>query len=145
MKFPDMNRIEDLILYPYISIKDMPIFLRIITLFCLLGFFIILAALVPVGARSIENQEVTFIEFWRRGAGIFTLISGIFLLTTGIGFIKRAPWSRILFLCLFPVQQLIMFFMDSLSPAYLKEALFVYIAVNGYLFFSKGVKDYLGH
>jgi len=46
MKFPDMNRIEDLILYPYISIKDMPIFLRIITLFCLLGFFIILAALV---------------------------------------------------------------------------------------------------
>ena len=140
-----MNKINDLILYTYISIKDMPIFLRIITLFCSIGVFLLVVAVVPYGTHAIGDREVTFIEFWRSGAGIFFLISGIFLLASGIGFIKRSPWSRILFLSFYPLQQLMMFFMDSLSPVYPKEEVIVFIAVNGYLFLNKKVKDYFGH
>ena len=140
-------KIKELFLITCVAIKEMPFFLKIITGFCSFGILLIIGLLIPIGLYEIYGEKVTLFQFWADGAGFIGLITGILMLISAVGFIKRFKWARILFLLIFPTQFLIMAFMQMENKESLIGGLLSYIIlflpiVGGYLFGKKTVKDY---
>src|SRR6266403_2744466 len=78
----------------------MPKILRWFTWMCFgFGLFLPLS-LIPSGGHYINEQQVTFAEFWHRGGGPIFFIAGILFPVTGYGFVHAQDWSRYLFAAL---------------------------------------------
>ena len=78
----------------------MPKILRWFTWMCFaFGLFLPLS-LIPAGGHYINEQQVTFEEFWRRGGGPIFFVAGILFPITGYGFLRGRNWSRYLFTAL---------------------------------------------
>ena len=72
----------------------MPAILRWFTWMCF-GFALFLPlSLIPYGSHRINEVEVTFAEFWRRGGGPLFFIAGIVFPILGYGFVRRRNWAR---------------------------------------------------
>jgi len=141
------DKIKDLFLITCVAIKEMPFFLKVITVFCLFGSLLTIGLILPIGRYEIYGEEVTLSQFWADGAGFVGFITGILMLISAIGFIKRFKWARILFLSIFPTLFLIMAIMQMESKESLIGGLLSYLIlflpiVGGYLFGKKTVKDY---
>jgi hypothetical protein len=92
----------------------------------------------PFGG-SINGQEVSFGEFWRRGGGPAFFIAGILFPITGYGFLRARNWSRYLFIGT-SVASVVLSLFGSLFNA-LVELLWA-AAVTYYLFWWPAVRDY---
>ena len=140
------DKIKDIYLISYGAIKEMPFFLKLITIFCLLGIFFIIGAIIPIGSYKIYDEKVTYIQFWAQGAGIIFLITGSILLISGIGFIKKIKWTRILFLSLLPIQIFLMAILELAGKkeifAMLISFILLFIILGFYLFCRRTVKEY---
>ena len=80
------------------AFKEMPFFLKVLTVYCLFGIFAILGAIIPVG-----DYGGTFVQFWSSGLGPLLLVDGVIMLVSGIWFLKRKKSARTLFLLIFPI------------------------------------------
>lgn len=124
-----------------LQMKLMPLFLRFITTLCLGGILFIIGPLCPIGNFTINDQPVTFIEFWNTGAGPIMLILGILLFTSGIGILKYKKWGRNLFIFSYIfafISSMLIF--KSIGNFYSALAsLFFLIFVYAYLFLNRKV------
>jgi hypothetical protein len=127
-------------------VKGMPMGLRFLTFICF-GFALFLPlSLLPFGG-SINGQEVSFTEFWRRGGGPTFFIIGILFPITGYGFLRARNWSRYLFagfnvaLAVFSVFGSLPVF-SSLPDAVIELVLVA--AITYYLFCWPAVRNYFG-
>ena len=140
------DKIKDIYTVSFQAIREMPFFLKLITIFCLFGLFFIAGAIFPIGNYEIYDGKVTYIQFWTSGAGVIFLITGVVLLTSGVGFIKKCKWARILFLALLPIQIVLMSLMKlgtkkEIFELFISFILLLFI-VGLYLFRRRTVRDY---
>lgn len=140
------DKIKDIYFISYQAIGEMPFFLKLITVFCLFGIFFIAGSIIPIGSYKIYDEKITFVEFWTNGAGIIFFITGIVLFASGVGFIKKLKWSRVLFLSLLPIQIIVMVILKMAQAKELFQMsisfLFLLLLFGLYLFHRKTVKDY---
>ena len=123
------------------SFKEMPFFLKVLTVYCLFGIFAILAAIIPVG-----DYGMTFVQFWSSGLGLLVLIDGVIMLVSGIGFLKRKKSARTLFLLIFPLNFLFGLLFKTVDSAELFSSfifcLFIFPILWFYLFRKITVRKY---
>jgi len=140
------DKIKDISIISYLSIKEMPFFLKLITIFCLCGIFFIAGSILPMGSYQLYYDKVTFSQFWTSGAGIIFFITGIVLFASGIGFIMKVKWARILFLSLLPIQIILMVILKLGQTKELFQMLISFLLVllifGLYLFRRKTVREY---
>jgi hypothetical protein len=82
-----------------LSIKQMPETLRAITVIIFLAgiLFIVLAFLFG----ELDGKQIKTYVFWILGYGHIFFLTGILLIVTGFGFLRRAIWSRPILIFLF--------------------------------------------
>jgi len=78
----------------------MPKILRWFTWMCFAFALFLPLSLIPAGGHYINEQQVTFEEFWRRGGGQIFFAAGILFPIAGYGFVRAKSWSRYLFTAL---------------------------------------------
>ncbi len=105
----------------------------------LFGFFSIVAT-IPITTYKINDQEITYQEWWVSGYGVTSTIMGLLFFITGIGIFKKKKWARIAFLfSLF----IAIFLLPVRPPVDYIFAMVVWISICGcYLFLRKSVKKY---
>ena len=120
----------------------MPKILRWFTWMCFaFGLFLPLS-LIPVG-HFINDQPVTFEEFWRRGGGPIFFVAGIVFPITGYGFVRAQNWSRYFFTALQIALPVIPLFFGSLNWQVLVSLVWIAFVIY-YLFCSPAVREYFG-
>ena len=121
----------------------MPKILRWFTWMCF-GFALFLPlSLIPGGGHSINGQQVTFEEFWRRGGGPIFFVAGILFPITGYGFVHARNWSRYLFTALQLAMPVSSLFLGTLDwQVLLGFAWTGFVAY--YLFWVPTLRDYFG-
>ena len=136
-----MNKNKTAYTIAWQAFKEMPFFLKVLTVYCLFGIFFILGAIIPVG-----DYGMTFAQFWSSGLGLLVLIDGVIMLVSGIGFLKRKKLARTLFLLIFPINFLFGLLFKTVDNDELFNTLisciFVLPVLWLYLFRKKTVKKY---
>lgn len=99
-------------------------------------------SLIPVGGHFIGQERISFIHFWRRGAGPAFLLAGILFPLCSYGFLRARNWARYLYvgihIALIPWSLVVAPSIGSLlAIAWLVFALY-------YFFFRPQVLDYFG-
>jgi hypothetical protein len=98
-------------------------------------------SLIPVGGHYINETEVSFAEFWRRGGGPIFFVAGILFPVTGYGFVRAQNWSRFVFTALHFGVALTTVFYGSIS--FDTALAFAWVGfVAYYLFWRPNVRDY---
>ena len=121
----------------------MPTILRWFTWMCFaFGLFLPLS-LIPAGGHYIDEQQVTFEEFWRRGGGPIFFVAGILFPITGYGFVHAQNWSRYLFTALQIAIPVISLFFGGLDWQVLLSLVWIAFVIY-YLFWLPSVRGYFG-
>ena len=119
----------------------MPKILRWFTWMCFaFGLFLPLSV-IPVGGYYINEQQVTFEEFWRRGGGPIFFVAGILFPITGYGFLRGRNWARYLFAALQIALLLTYPFFGTLDWQVLFCLAWIAFVIY-YLFWSPAVRQY---
>jgi hypothetical protein len=122
----------------------MPWGLRLVTLCCLCWSLAIPFILVPLPiGYSYNGEEVSWFEFWRRGAGLIVFTIGCFAAVIAYGFIHARRWSRLLFVfsvTVFLVCNILA--SGSGRVATIVLSVFVIALVVWYFFYRKPVRVY---
>ena len=119
----------------------MPKILRWFTWMCFaFGLFLPLS-LIPAGGYYINEQQVTFEEFWRRGGGPIFFVAGILFPITGYGFLRGRNWSCYLFAALQIAILLSYPFFGTLDWQVLFCLAWIAFVIY-YLFWSPAVRQY---
>ena len=137
---------NDWLLLVYFRFKEMPFLLRFFFFpYSLLGGILFpLLSLIPSAEFTINEKQVSYSEWWTSGAGPLSIIIGILLLVSVIGFFRKKRFARITFLAPWVILLIV-----ALVQGY--EALtIVGVFVLGiwmlllvwYFFFTKSVQDY---
>lgn len=108
--------IKNFIKFVSLSFQQMPFFLKFMALLGCFGIFFIVVPFMPFAYFKIEGKSVGIKEFWSSGVAIGFIITGIFLIISGVKTIKKDKKGRLLFIL-------------GLSSAYLNP----YALLNGYL------------
>jgi hypothetical protein len=84
------------------ALREMPWGIRFLALLCCWMSLSILVAIIPLprDCYQINDEHISFLEFWRRGFGPLTLGIGCLAALVAYGFIRARRWSRILFVAL---------------------------------------------
>jgi len=108
------------------------------------GFALFLPfSLIPVGGHYINEQEVTFQEFWRRGGGPIFFLAGILFPVCGYGFVRAQNWSRYLFTALHAAVPLSSLFFGGVGWDIFFALGWLGFVVY-YLFWQPAVREYFG-
>lgn len=107
------KNIRDLyILYDTIK-KNMPLFLRFITRvsldgYIVLGIFFLFSLLLPpaMGEIRVNDEYLTWQEFWKRGEPLVVLAWASWMLPIPYGVLRKRKWVRPFLVC-FPVIQVL--------------------------------------
>ena len=118
--------------------KGMPAGLRFLSTMCFAFALFLPLSLLPFGS-SINGQEVSFGEFWRRGGGPAFFIAGILFPIAGYGFLRVRSWSRYLFIGISVASAIFSLFASLLDVLI---GLLWAAAVTYYLFWWPAVRDY---
>ena len=131
---------RDLILIVYFRIKEMPLLLKFFFVFSVLAGFLAMVSLIPTSNYKINDQEVTYLQWWASGYGILNAVVAVLFSISGIGIFKKTNWARIAFLSSIVIP---IFLTPVRPPLDYMLGLFVWIAIFGcYLFLKKSVKNY---
>ncbi|MEW6740231.1 MAG: hypothetical protein ACOYU2_13440 [Nitrospirota bacterium] len=131
---------RDILLIVHFRIKEMPLLLRFFFAFSMLAGLLSVLALAPITTYKINDQKITYQEWWAGGHGVTMIIIGLLFSISGIGIFKKTKWARIAFLFSLSIPV----FLTPVRPSidYIL-ALMVWIAIFGcYLFLKKSVKNY---
>ena len=79
----------------------MPFLFKVIFLYCMSGILFVVGSALPFANFYIENQKVTYKEWWLSGAGFIALLIGMILIVIGIGIFKRRVWAGMTFNAVF--------------------------------------------
>lgn len=138
---------KDWLLNLYIRLKMIPLILRLITVFCLGGILPVVIAIVPLpyGSYAINNVPIGYVQLWKSGYGLFSVLLGLFLLMIARGLILRKAWTRFVILFLWPAE-IIIAGIRGLPAADMLKAfsyeLIVLLPLTWYLFYKRTVKEY---
>jgi hypothetical protein len=137
---------KDFLLLVYFRFKEMPLALRFLFFpYSLLGGISLPTfSLVPAAEFTINEKQVSYSEWWTSGAGPLSIIIGILLLISAIGFFLKKRFARITFLTPWIILLII-----ALVQGY-EEMTIVGVFLLGiwmflliwYFFFKKSVQDY---
>ncbi|MCK5708762.1 MAG: hypothetical protein KAI43_14030 [Candidatus Aureabacteria bacterium] len=95
-------KIKDNILLFFIKYREQNYFIRTLSIALIIagiGFFI--GPLYPYAKFHINDELVTFKEFWLSGAGFAMSFTGLFLLFSGISITYNRNWFKYIFLTWF--------------------------------------------
>ncbi|MFA5354732.1 MAG: hypothetical protein WC291_10925 [Thermodesulfovibrionales bacterium] len=141
------KNMNDILLLIWLRFKEMPFFLRIITAASPLGPLVGILSLIPLVTYRINDQVVTYREFWRSGAAFNAILIGLTFSVIGGGIFMRSQWVRKLILALVVVQDVLL--LRQLPEAGSEKipesigAVAIYTAiVIWYIFFKKSVRNY---
>jgi hypothetical protein len=76
------------------SFKRMPFVLKHITGMCCVFTLFLPAALIPGGNYRIDEEPVTFAEFWQRGGGLVFMMLGVLFGVIACGVLQARQWVR---------------------------------------------------
>lgn len=136
--------VRNSIIFLKFSFKAMPIALRLISFFCFFGI-LFAGSILPFGHFYINDEEVSYKEFWTSGVGLEMFLIGLLLPTCGYGFLKKRHWSRLLFLIVVFWTMFIVPILHNITPIFhLNQVfnLFVMGLLVWYLYFKSTVKQY---
>ena len=54
-------------------------------------------SLIPIAGHHIGREQVSFIDFWRRGVGPMFFLAGILFPVCSYGFVRARNWARYLY------------------------------------------------
>jgi len=117
--------------------------LRWFTWMCFGFAFFLPLSLIPAGGHYVNEQQVTFAEFWHRGGGPTFFVAGILFPIAGYGFVRARNWARYLFAALWvaiPATSFLIGGFDWQVPLSCAWAGFVIY----YLFWRPSVREYFG-
>ena len=131
--------IREKILLIYISLKAMPLFLKLISVFCFFGVLFAIGPFCPFMNFTINERPVSFREFWVSGAGPTMSLLGIILVASGVGIVYRKKWARLTFIA--PYLGLLVY-ASVVQPDVIIPIVIFIIFLIWYLFVKKSVKEY---
>jgi hypothetical protein len=135
-----------LFLRAYVTLKLVPLALRLVVIFCLTGSVFAIVPFMPFVHFTIDDKAVTQSQFLRSGAGAGIILLGALMGAVAIAILLRKAWARPAILFLLPFACFLHAALGlsdwcSLGPYFLWSI--VYIApMAGYLYYKSSVRDY---
>jgi hypothetical protein len=77
----------------WINFKEMPVILKLLTFhaaLCVIALFVVF----PVGGYRMYGKDISYMEFWRSGAVLMTVLIGILLPASAYLMLKRSSIAR---------------------------------------------------
>lgn len=128
-----------------LALRRMPLLLRWVTGMCLAFSLFLPAAILPFGEHRIDDQEVSFSEFWRQGGGPVFAGIGLLSISLAYGFIRATRWARLLAVMTgLAVTALAAFEARRFTWEILTMALLAGVGWPAYLLRHSGVRQYFG-
>ncbi|SCZ54426.1 hypothetical protein SAMN03097708_00968 [Thiohalomonas denitrificans] len=127
----------------YQAFKDMPPFLKFLTVHALACIFIFLAVVIPGVPITFEGEVMESSDLWTRGLGLPTAFIGLAMPVAGGLFLKRWRYSRQLYAGLM-VSVLVAPYViwQQLLPAVF--GVITSCAIIAYLFINQKARAYFG-
>jgi hypothetical protein len=138
---------KDILLQAYVMLKLVPLVLRLMTIFCLMGLLFVVSPFLPFCQFSIDGKLVTQEEFWHCGGATGMILTGLAMLATAVAILKKRHWARPALILLVPFADSIAILFDpsgwrELARHMLVWALLPTIPLIMYLYRKKNVNDY---
>ena len=129
----------------YLLSRMMPWVLRRMCLSGLAGGpFVVVSLFLPFMKFYIDDQQVTWVEFWRTGAALIFIVLGFYLALMGLGILLRRPYGRFMALGFIVLPTAFMMVQpqeEGMAFVRLFAALPA-LAMTWYLFFKPSVEAY---
>ena len=123
------------------NFKRMPVILKFLTAHAIACIVFFIGSVIPHDGFSINNQPVTYEEWWSSGMGVFASLVGISMPLTAWQLLNRTHYSRIIYMAaIFSVMVLPYIYIGQYNLA-LFGLLFVAI-IYWYLYIKESTKAY---
>ena len=138
---------NEIILRVWLQLKEMPLFLRFLTVISPAGILMILACLIPLRTYGINGSVVSYGEFWASGGGSIGIAGGALIATIGVGIFERRKCTKQLIAAVVVTQDVLaLMAVGEAQKDEILGGLVFFIFLNAlsvwYLFFKKSVKSY---
>jgi len=123
------------------NFKSMPVFLKLLTFHALVCLSIFLVSVIPRDHFVLDNHNVSYGEWWSSGAGPLCAVLGLAMAVSGLLFLSKVGFGRVVYLAIFGGCLTIPFMLShDFLPATMGAS--IAAAIGYYLFKSRGVRAY---
>ena len=119
----------------------MPLLLKFLTFQAAICFLLFIAAVVPIIPFNVDGKDLTYVELWVSGIGIFTVYVGIAMPISAWLMLSRKEHSRIIYLVILS-SVLIVPYVYWKDIGGLAFGVIIIILISIYIYFSPSCKAY---
>lgn len=123
------------------NFKSMPILLRFLTAWAACCFVLFAMSLIPGGTFAINDQQVTFAQWWSSGAGLLASLTGILGPVAAWSLVTKRQHSRLGYLAFLAFVFVVPYFFLR-TPVYALLGLLVVAAATYYFYRWPSVMAY---